>query len=422
MTAAAPQWVYSSELEPLWRSAFRALERSGRSLPRTVAINGLTERSRREIGALVGRVLLDPNVRLDVASLQDVLLARCGLGLLDLVEAVIGPVPDRAQLAADASAARSEPVRAALDSLTDAERASWGTVWADGITRHGLVARFGLTAADLRGVVAAITRLPVSGLSRPQFAAEAFGDAHALDPGSVRESLVLRGLAARAGKPMPTTEQAARRLVWEAAGVLPDLVSSTCLLAGVAPIPSQGPAAEPGRSSALQRLRAAAAAGDPIHLTGWDLRALPTIWHGVPRVLVCENPQVLEAVVGRFGADVPVICTSGQPSLVTMDVLRRLRAGGAQLDYHGDFDWSGIAITNRLAETVGVLPWRMAAADYLAGAGRTVLPLLGGPSVASWSESLTRAMQETGVAVHEEVVLDLILTALERDWRHQPFP
>jgi hypothetical protein len=31
-------------------------------------------------------------------------------------------------------------------------------------------------------------------------------------------------------------------------------------------------------------------------------------------------------------------------------------------------------------------------------------------------------MQETGVAVHEEVVLDLILTALEWDWRHQSFP
>ena len=89
----APRWAYSAELEPLWRGAFRALERSGRKLPRTVAVTGLSEGGRREVGALVGQVLLDPNVRLDVDSLQEVLLARCGLGLLDMVEAVLGAVP-----------------------------------------------------------------------------------------------------------------------------------------------------------------------------------------------------------------------------------------------------------------------------------------------------------------------------------------
>ena len=299
--------------------------------------------------------------------------------------------------------------------LPDDERAAWGTAWADGIARHGLVTRFGLTSADLAAALDAIRRLPVTGLSRPQFAADAFGDAHALDPGTVRESLVLRGLAARDGESVPTG-QAARRLAWEQAGVLPDLVSSTCLLAGVRPGVDPGPALAAAPSSALDRLWVAASAGDPIHLTGWDLRSLPGSWRGVPRVLVCENPQVLEAVVGRFGAAVPVVCTSGQPSLVAMDVLRRLAAGGARLDYHGDFDWPGIAITNRLIEAVGVRPWRMDATDYVVGSRRTVLPLLGGPGTADWSAELTRAMRDGGIAVHEEVVLDLLLAGLEKDW------
>src|SRR6476620_10019854 len=85
-----PAWIYAADLEPLWRAAFRAIERAGRSMPRTVYVTGLQEGSRREIGALIGRVLLDPTVRIDVGSLQDVLIDRCGHDLLDLVETVLG--------------------------------------------------------------------------------------------------------------------------------------------------------------------------------------------------------------------------------------------------------------------------------------------------------------------------------------------
>jgi uncharacterized protein (TIGR02679 family) len=202
--------------------------------------------------------------------------------------------------------------------------------------------------------------------------------------------------------------------------VLPDLVSSTCLLAGIAPSVASGfpenpavPAADGG--SVLERLQAAAAFGEPVHVTGWDLRVLPTVWAAQCRVLVCENPQVLEAVVNRFGAAVPVLCTSGQPSLVAMAVLRRLRAGGVRLDYHGDFDWPGLAIANRLIHEVGVRPWRMETTDYLAGLARTNLPLHGAAGSAAWSPTLGEVMASRGIAVHEEVVLEALLSSCQEE-------
>ncbi|MHA6630895.1 DUF2399 domain-containing protein [Pseudonocardia sichuanensis] len=67
-----------------------------------------------------------------------------------------------------------------------------------------------------------------------------------------------------------------------------------------------------------------------------------------------------------------VVCTSGQPALVVLDVLAALR--GAELRYHGDFDWAGVAIANRLRAMAGVRPWRMRGADYERGLAGATLP------------------------------------------------
>jgi uncharacterized protein (TIGR02679 family) len=162
------------------------------------------------------------------------------------------------------------------------------------------------------------------------------------------------------------------------------------------------------------RLRLAADDGAPVHLTSWDLargdlRPRPGEW-----VLVCENPSVLEAIAQRRGGQVSVVCTSGMPGLVTLEVLRRLSACGAQLHYHGDFDWPGIAIANRLVAEVGCRPWRMSAADYAAAVRVGGLPLQGAPVLPSWDSSLGTAMREHGVAVHEEAVHESVLARLPR--------
>ena len=85
---------------------------------------------------------------------------------------------------------------------------------------------------------------------------------------------------------------------------------------------------------------------------------------------------------------------------------------GARLRYHGDFDWPGIAIANRLVAEVGVVPWRMEADQYLAALHGPRVPLLGTPIEPVWDRELGAVMRHYGAAVHEEAVLDDLLDAL----------
>jgi uncharacterized protein (TIGR02679 family) len=94
-----------------------------------------------------------------------------------------------------------------------------------------------------------------------------------------------------------------------------------------------------------------------------------------------------------------------------LDVLSQI---AAPLNYHGDFDWPGMAIANRLVVQAGTRPWMMAARDYRAAADRIAggVPLLGTAVEASWDTALTEAMRSRGIAGHEEAVLEPLLEAV----------
>jgi uncharacterized protein (TIGR02679 family) len=234
-------------------------------------------------------------------------------------------------------------------------------------------------------VVAAprVTRL------RTELAAAVTGDAHALDDGKPLATLVLRALVA-----VLPDSAAARRGVWEQVGVLADTVSTSVLTLGLRPL-ADGP-----RERAL---RAAADVGDPMPITPWLLRRMvPAV--GARAVLVVENPSVLEAFAVRHGGRFSIVCTSGWPSLVAVDLLQRL---DAPLSYHGDFDWRGIEICGWLQQCVGVVPWRMTEQDYRAAPGGG--PLEGRSVATPWEPALPDAMAERGIAVHEEQVIASLL-------------
>jgi len=57
-------------------------------------------------------------------------------------------------------------------------------------------------------------------------------------------------------------------------------------------------------------------------------------------------------------------------------------------------------------------PWRMGAADYLGALRGPRLPLSGAPVEPVWDAELGAAMRHHGVAVHEESVLNELLTGL----------
>lgn len=369
-----PEWLADPGLARLWSLVHERLEQRGEAWRGRATLTVASEQERRAVSSLLGRPLRTARVTIDVAAL-DGLTTNAG-GIVAVVTSAVGPITDRRTERQRRARERELPVEAARELV---RHQPWADEWLAFVRRAAPEPRHAHQAGML------LSRLldehePVA---RQDLAAGTCGDAHALDDRAVLSTLVLRGLALALGQ-LPAEHARARRELWAVAGVRLDSVSVTALTLSL-------PGLEEGR---------------PRHLTGRDLdllRPAPTM------VLVCENPRVLEAVADER-PDQAVVCAGGNPNLVVLDVLRLLHAGGAELRYHGDFDWPGLAIADRLIAAVGVRPWMMGAQDYLAAEGS--LPLKGRPHEASWDGLLSEAMSRRGVAVHEEAVLQHVLAAL----------
>jgi len=167
-----------------------------------------------------------------------------------------------------------------------------------------------------------------------------------------------------------------------------------------------------GDSLVGQVLNLHADIGEPVRLTLSQLRK-----HGVgslhppaDRVIsICENPSVVEAAARKLGVQGrTLICTEGQPSVAVVHLLTELAEAGYHLRYHGDFDWGGIRIGNRMWNLFpGLTPWRFSSGDYAEHSGTRQLNAQTVTVV--WDSDLANVMKQRGTAVEEELVLaDLI--------------
>lgn len=236
-----------------------------------------------------------------------------------------------------------------------------------------------------------LARLPAPGLSLARLAADTLGNAHALDRGQPTATLVHRALARQ-------DPGQRRRELWAAQGVLVNELAKPVSVLNLG---------TDGEGTADRLVRAATAAGEPLHLSLRLLTRLQPAWRARQRIFVCENPAVLAAAADHLGPRCPpLVSLDGQLSAAPRTLLDQLAASGAHFLYHGDFDWAGLHIANVLFARYVVTPWRFGAADYQPTDG----PLLQGQPVrASWDDELATAMQIAGRAVHEESVLDALL-------------
>lgn len=406
MPEALPSWLASPGLLRLWPAVAARLERASLAPTGQVSLTNLDRDERHAIGDLVGRPLVAPGIRIDLADLDGRLLRRSGRGLVEVVELALNrSLVDRPGVRSDRAASRQAPFDAAVAWLEQhpvIDAQPWLQGWLEALRSDGILARDPDGSATLLAALAVVDRVLTGapGLSRTDLAAVVLHDSHALDDGSRVAHLALRALAARAGRPIPS-DAGGRRSLWELHGVWADHVSTTCLTLGLR---------VGGDSARARGWTSAAHEGDPVHLTWWDLHRDPLEVDPGGPVLVCENPRVLEAVASRHGGRYPVVCTSGRPALVVLEVLRRLAASGTSLRYHGDFDWAGVAIANQMRAEVGAAPWLMSARDYLDAPA--AVPLLGQVVEARWDASLAGAMSRRGLVVHEEAVLPIMLERL----------
>ena len=386
------------------------------AVPAPFRLAGLQAAEHAALAGLLGRPgRAGTSMGIDLAEI-DAALQRAGVApsLRAALEVLDGPIIDSAQARATQTAGWATVAAAARHPALAA--------WLGTVTGLGLLKRLARTpgpaaARWVEQADAVLQRLPATGLARAALAAQALGDAHALDRGAPVATLVLAALrpARRAGAPneassadaaapersddAPADAPEREREVWAAAGVLVNELARPALALNL-------PLAD-GR-----RLLP----GEPTYLSLRRLLRAPPAWGVAGRpVFVCENPNLVAIAADRLGPrSAALVCTDGMPAAAQRVLLQQLAAAGARLRYHGDFDWPGLRIANQVRAVCGAGPvwqaWRYSTADYLcacqATAGR---PLAGTPAEAHWDCQLAGAMAAAGRAIDEEALADTLL-------------
>lgn len=300
-----------------------------------------------------------------------------------------------------------------------------------------------------------LARLPAAGVPISRLAAETLGDSHALDPGRPVATLVLRACArardAVAVAAVPDTasglsaganqgggidarvdarvDALARELrdverardQWARVGVSVNELARPVLVLALRTAPGSSSLANAG-----------AERGEPVHLSLRSLLRDSHDWRVRARtVYVCENPTIVALAADELAASSPpLVCTDGMPGAAQRTLLAQLARAGAQLAYHGDFDWPGLAVGNFVRREFGARPWRFGAADYLAACAAVAarspvepaLRLVGERVEASWDPQLAAAMSSRGLAVHEEAIAASLLDELRADAERRSDP
>ncbi len=409
-----------TELAGLRQRMRRHFERHGRAPERTgFHLTNLTAVEYEALALLIG---LPPrstrSVRIDIArfdaALQDAGMAN---SLHEALEKLDGPIVNRTE------------AKAELQSRWSSVTACQGLhpslcAWLRGSSAIGLLKRVSKQEPQtahqlLQQAHAVMQHLPAQGLTRAQLAADALGNAHALDNGQAVATVVLAALQHGANtdeQEQSTSEEAtddadgARRPservrdVWARSGVLVNELARPALFLN---LPVRTP------------LNAPAAAGEPGYLSLRRLLRSPPAWDVTDQIIyVCENPNIVSIAADRLGAAcAPLVCTEGMPAAAQRVLLKQLSDAGAKLLYHGDFDWAGIHIANNVMRLCGCSPWRFGSEHYLQ-ALETAPPkerdLQETAVAASWDQALAEVMRSHGVSIAEEAVTSLLVNDLRQ--------
>ncbi len=259
-----------------------------------------------------------------------------------------------------------------------------------------------------QGAERVLERLPADGVPLAHLAADSMGDAHALDTGQPVGALVVNIL--RSGSSTEdeaaTPEDDRARAIWAKAGVMVNELARPALFLNV-------PFAVVDQSKSF-------VLGQPDYASlRWLMRSHPQWGVEAKIVYVCENPNIVAIAADRLGARcLPLVCTDGMPAAAQRQLFSQLRAAGAMLRYHGDFDWPGVRIANLMHRQHRAEAWHMDEAAFAAavrvsqGLGKE---LAGAEVTAAWAPALHTQMTQHGLGIPEEAVVAALLADLGQD-------
>lgn len=387
--------------------ALRKRVELGRPLTGRLTLANVSAAERQAMDDLIGRPAAPGNSLL--ISLDELAhtLSESGIcpDLRSAVEALCGPLVDRVAVRLASQQAWDAVWAQAREALPQPLLAPWiSELAATGLLRR-LSGGNPKVATSLVEDLARVAKvLPVQAKPLAAFAADLFGDAHGLDPGSARATLAIRAAARIGGTPF-IDDAEGRRSAWAAAGVMGDELSAPALVFNL-------PAA--GDTPLGRKLRQACADQEPVHLSLRLLMRHPLSHDPALAgrdIYACENPTIVALAANALGERcAPLICINGQFATPSLILLRQLREAGATVRYHGDFDPAGVAIARRVMLEGGAVPWRFGAEDYNTAAKGIRFP--GKPGPTPWDPALRTAMDSVKRVVHEEVVASCLLDDL----------
>ncbi|MEZ6093450.1 MAG: TIGR02679 family protein [Pirellulaceae bacterium] len=385
----------------------------GKSLTGKVSLKSATAEERLALATLFGSKpkTRGDSVTVDLDLIAEMLRhAELDDSLESALSVVFGPVKNQAAAAVEKERRWQSLWNGAEERLADNALA---LNWLAGLKNSGLLKRRSKRSIDvanrlLDSAMSILEKVPVQALRLSELAALETGNSHALDKGQPLSSLVIR--YARELDELAKWKSAAdRRDAWELLGVVPNELSAPLLVLNLR---------ADNESFTGRVLNLHADNGEPYRLSVRQLKHMtPRFDANVigPDVYVCENPTVVDVAVHRLGnKSKPLICIDGQPKTASRLLLNLLSETGTTIHYHGDFDWEGLRIANLVMTRHDAKSWRFGTEHYNASVSDKY-KLKGKRVNAIWDHALATAMQASGYIIHEEQVLDELISDLALD-------
>lgn len=411
MTRADPRLARllgGDKLESLRRQLRRRFEREDLDNPiREIRLTGLASHERDALAQITGsRSRSSASIVLDLAVVDRTLSAAgVALSLRVALEQLDGPILHTASVRAAETARWNGIVSMPEHPLLR----QWLSVPANLGMLKRLSASDHILAERICGdAEAVLNRLPESGTALARLAADVLGDAHGLDAGRSVATVVVSAIRSSEppGEDALLAEDDRVRSVWARAGVMVNELARPTLFLNVPYSVTDGSGVVTAGHPSYASLR-------------WLMRSRPR-WDVREReVFVCENPNIVTIAADHLGSQcLPLVCTDGMPAAAQRVMLSQLRAAGAVLRYHGDFDWPGIRIANMVIREHEAKTWRMSENDYVVAAKRSQgrgTDLSGTEVIAMWEPSLSNRMTKHGLGIPEEAVAASLLSDLARE-------
>ena len=343
---------------------------------------------------------------IDLTVLEQALIGR-GVGS-DLDEALsrLGYSPSLEASKRRAEKTRHSEVRETINTQTASWPEPWADQWAKTVKSAGLLSDLDQqdTAHLTRRVRMLLDHLndnPRVVYSRTELAVHLYGSSHALDNKRRMFRFVEHALRLRTGR-----ADLSGRELFEHVGIEHCMVSAPVLTWAIPAI----------RNDPLgEQIHAANQGSLPLHINLYALRQNRVRVPPGTRVLVVENPRLVEAAAQR-NLPACVIASSGMPTTAVTTLARHLAQSRAQLWFHADFDQAGFRMGN-LWHKKGHHPWMMTHTDYLDAVREAEndgldLPVDDDPGSCGetpWDPKLRRTYQNRCLKVHEELLTDRVL-------------